>query len=70
MTKNTAYLCPECGEEIDLEIIDTEFDDSALSCKMSCATCGAVWYECFALHYGGYTYRGASYDADGKRITP
>ena len=70
MAKTTAYLCPECGEDIDLDTTDTEFDDSSLSCKMYCEKCGATWREYFELHYTGYAYKGIDYEADGKEMYP
>lgn len=67
MAKTTEYLCPECNEGVDLEIIDTEFDEDSLSCKICCSTCGATWHEYFELHYNGYAYKGIDYNADGER---
>ena len=68
MLKNTEYLCPECGEDIDLETMDTDFDDGALSCKMCCEKCGATWREYYVLHYTGYAYKGVNYDEKGVKI--
>ena len=66
--KTTAYLCPECGEDIDIETTDTEIDESSLSCKMYCAVCGASWHEYFELRYDGYAYKGVDYEADGEEM--
>ena len=66
--KTREYECPKCSEDIDLETIDTEFDDSLLSLKLRCFKCGATWHEYFKLHYDGYSYKGEYYDADGSEV--
>lgn len=66
--KTTKYLCPKCGEDVDLETIDTEFDDDSLSQRLCCEKCGAEWHEYFELRYKGYAYKGVDYEADGKEM--
>ena len=66
--KTTEYLCPECGEDVDIETTDTEIDETSLSCKMYCGKCGANWHEYYELRYNGYAYKGVDYDADGEEI--
>lgn len=70
MKKTTEYLCPECGEDIDIETVDTEIDESSLSCAMYCTKCGATWHEHFDLRYSGYAYKGIDYEADGEEVRP
>ena len=68
--KMTEYLCPACGDTEEVEITDTEIDDSSLSCKCSCAKCGAMWQEYFELRYNGYANKGIDYKANGKEMFP
>ena len=68
MKKTAEYLCPECGEDIDIETVDTEIDESSLSCKMYCTKCGATWYEYFELRYNGYAYKDIDYEANGEEM--
>lgn len=68
MAKTTAYVCPECGEDVDLETADAELDEESLSCKMCCLKCGATWHEYFELRYNGYAYNGRDYEADGTKM--
>ena len=70
MTKTIAYLCPECGESTNIEIIDTELDDNSLSCQMYCPKCDAAWHEYFELRYKGYAYRSIDYKANGEEMFP
>lgn len=70
MAKTMEWVCPECNDDTDLETIDTEFDDSSLSCKINCGKCGATWHEYFDLRYAGYAYKGVDYEADGKEMFP
>ena len=66
MAKTTEYLCPECGEDVDIETVDTEIDECSLSLKMYCTTCGASWHEYFDLRYDGYSYKGIDYEVNGE----
>lgn len=68
MNKTNEYCCPKCGEDIDLETIDTEFDESSVMQKLYCTKCGEVWREYFKTTYDGYSLDGKSYNAEGVEI--
>lgn len=68
--KRTPYLCPECGEADDIDIIDHEFDDTSMRAECVCAKCDATWSEYFDLRYNGYAYKGVDYEADGREMFP
>ena len=68
MKKRYLYSCPECGNDIDLQTIDSEMDEDQMSTKMYCEKCDASWREHFKIIYDGYSYKGEDFAADGDRI--
>ena len=70
MIKTTSYLCPECGETDDIDIIDHEFDDTSMRTDCICTKCDTAWSEYFTLAYAGYAHKGIDYNPDGTEMYP
>lgn len=65
MNKNKSYICPYCGEEVEIDIIDVELcDNNTLFLTITCSSCPAAWVERFILNYHGYGIR----QPNGKQI--
>lgn len=66
VVKNRDYICPQCGEDMDLQTEDWYFDDNTVIFEMYCPKCGKQWREYFLLKYDGYGCDGRVYDANGE----
>ena len=65
MKKIYEYTCPECGNDIENEVIDMCEDIDCITKTMSCGKCGLIWREYFKVTYDGYSYNRRVYDANG-----
>lgn len=65
--KKFEYVCPECKNDMDNEIVDVVWDDGLLIQKYCCGKCNATWKEYFILRYDGYSYNGQVFNADGGK---
>ena len=65
MTKDRAYKCPKCGEDVMISCEDYICDMDSAVWFYSCDKCGAGWAEHFDLVYTGYRYDFKSYDCNG-----
>lgn len=54
VVKNREYMCPQCGDDMDLQTEDWYFDDNTAIFEMYCPKCGKQWREYFLLKYDGY----------------
>lgn len=72
--KNSANVCPKCGDE-DIDYIGYEFDDlSYIFYKCVCRECNTEFTEVYSVEYDGYnlydeeTDEEHIFDADGDEL--
>lgn len=68
MAKTMKFTCPDCGEDIFIEEIDSTIEDMTAYIEMTCYGCSAEWTEVFRLDYVGYSIGGEVWDMNGEKI--
>jgi hypothetical protein len=66
--KMVEYNCPKCGNDMDNETEDVEWDCDCVSMKITCHKCDCSWREYFLLQYDGYAMDGKVYDKEGEVV--
>lgn len=71
--KTEPNICPQCGEDVLTECIDSGFEDACAFTKHFCPTCGAEWEENYAVEYCGYNIADENghtiiYNAEGEEV--
>ena len=67
--KIVEYNCPKCGNDMDNETEDVEWDCDCVSMKIHCHKCDCSWREYFLLQYDVYAMDGKVYSKEGEDIS-